>query len=108
MQPQQYTATLPGCVGTGRPAMHCLTHWGQWVVEFLLCNASELWGQWAVEFLHGTATMPGRSGQWNSCHTLPYLLGSVSTAIPAMQCLTSWGNWVVVQCTPTLPRGSGK
>ena len=73
--------------------MQCLSAWGQWALELLLCSASMLWGQWAVELLHGTATMPGRSGQWNSCHALPHCLGSVALSF--------------LQCTATLPRGQG-
>ena len=66
------------CLGGGRclksrtRAMHCHTAWGQWAVELLLC----------------TATLPGGSGQCNSCNTLPHCLGAVGSATPAMQCHT--------------------
>ena len=43
-------STLPHClgaVGSGTPAMHCLTAWGQWAVDLLQC----------------TASLPGGSGQ---------------------------------------------
>ena len=43
--------------------------------------------------------MPVRSWKWNSCHALPHCLGAVGSAIPAIQLL---------QCTTTLPRGSGQ
>ena len=41
-----------GAVGSGPPAMHCPTAWGQWAVQFLQC----------------TASLPGGSGQCNSCN----------------------------------------
>ena len=92
-------------VCSGEPAMHGLTSWGQWAVEHLLCTASLLWGQWAVELLlctasllwrqwavelpHGTATMPGRTGQWNSCHALSHCLGAVGGVTLVQHCLTA-------------------
>ena len=63
--------TLPHClgaVGSGIPAMHYPTAWGQWTVELLQCTASR----------------PGGSGQCNSCNTLPHCLGAVGSGIPAM------------------------
>ena len=39
------------------PAMYCLTAWGQWAVLLLQC----------------TASLPGGSGQCNSCNALPVL-----------------------------------
>ena len=90
--------------------MHCLTAWGQWVVDLL----------------QHTASLPGGSGQWNSCNTLPDCLqavgcvtpamhcltapGAVGSGTPAMHCLTAVGQWAVelLQCTASLPPGSGQ
>ena len=74
--------------------MHCLTALGQWAVELLQC----------------TASLPGGSGQCNSCNALPHCLGAVGSATPAMHCLTAWGQWAVelLQYTATLPGGSGQ
>ena len=79
----QYTASLLG-----------LTTWGQWVVELLLY----------------IATLPGGSGYWNSCNTLPHYLRAVGSGTPVVHCHTAWGQWAVepVQHTATLPRGSGQ
>ena len=92
------------------PAMHCLTAPGQWAVQLLQC----------------TTSLPGRSGQWNSCNALPHCPGTVGSATPAMHgltalgaagsatpathCLTAWGQWAVqlLQCTASLPGGSGQ
>ena len=80
--------------GPCTPAMHCLT----------------ALGQWAVELLQYTAALPGGSGQWTSCNTLPHCLGAVGSATPAMHCLTAWGQWAVqlLQRTAPLPGGSGQ
>ena len=103
------------CLGGGRclksrtRAMHCHTAWGQWAVELLLC----------------TASVPGGSGQWNSCHALPHCLGewavelvqctasvpgAVGSGTCAMYCLGAWGQWAVelLSCTVSLPGGSGQ
>ena len=106
----QHTASLPGgsgqwtsfnalpnclgAVGSGPPAMHCLT----------------AWGQWAVDLLQHTASLPGGSGQWTSFNALPHCLGAVGSGTPAMHCLTAWGQWAVepLQCTASLPGGSGQ
>ena len=68
------------------------------------------WGQWAVELPQYTASLPGRSGQCNSCNALPHCLGAVDSATPAMHCLTAWGQWAVplLQSTAALPGGSGQ
>ena len=89
--------TLPHCLGaagSGPPAVHCLT----------------AWGQWAVELLQYTAPLPGGSGQWNSCNTLPHCLGAVGCGPPAIHCPTAWGQWAVdlLQYTAPLPGGSGQ
>ena len=87
--------------------MHCLTALGQWAVQLLQC----------------TASLPGGSGQWNSCNTLPHYLGAVDSGTFALHCLTAlgavgsgtsamhcrtaWGQWAVepLQCTASLPWG---
>ena len=56
--------------------MHCLTAWGQWAVELLQC----------------TASLPGGSGQCNSCNALPHRLGVLGSGTPAMRGPTSWGD----------------
>ena len=60
-------------VGSGTPAMHCLTAWGQWALQLLQC----------------TASLPGGIGQWNSCNALPRCVEAVGSATPAMHCLTA-------------------
>ena len=110
MELLQYTASLPGgsgqwtscnkvpqclgAVGSGPPAIHCLT-------------AS---GQWAVQLLQYTTPLPGGSGQGTSCNTLPHCLGAVGSGPPAIHCPTAWGQWAVdlLQYTAPLPRGSGQ
>ena len=70
-----------------------------------------------MQLLQYTDALPGGSGQWNSCNTLPHRLGAVDSATSAMQCFTAlgavgngssamhcptaWGQWAVepVQCT---------
>ena len=81
-------------VGSGTPATHCHTAWRLGAVPLLL----------------RTAALPGGSGQWNSCDTLPLCLGAAGCATPAMHCLTAWGQWAVelLQCTASLPGGSGQ
>ena len=41
-----------------------------------------------MELLQCTASLPGGSGQWNSCNALPRCLGAVGSANRAMHCLT--------------------
>ena len=110
MDPLQYTAPLPGgsgqwtscstlphclgALGSGTPAIHCPT----------------AWGQWAVELLQYTAPLPGGSGLWTSCNTLPHCLGAVGSGPPAVHCPTAWGQWAVdlLQHTASPPGGSGQ
>ena len=68
------------------------------------------WGQWAVELLQCSATLPGGSGQWNSCNKLPHCMGAMGSATPSMNCHTAWRQCAVelLQFTATLPRGSGQ
>ena len=99
----------PGAVGIATPAMHCLTAWGEWTVELLLC----------------TTPLPAGSGRCNSCNAPPHCLRAVGSATPAyalphcpgavgsetpvMHCHTAWGHWAVevLLCTATLSGGSG-
>ena len=83
-----------GAVGSGTPAMHCPT----------------AWGQWAVQLLQYTAPLPWGSGQWTSFNTPPHCLGAVGSGPPAIHCRTAWGQWAVdlLQCTAPLPGGSGQ
>ena len=64
-----------GAVGSGTPATHYLT----------------AWGQWAMQLLQYIASLPGGSGQWNSRGALPQSLGAEGCGIPAMHCLTARG-----------------
>ena len=61
------------------PAMHCLTALGQQAVPLLQC----------------TASLPGGSGQCNSCNALPHCPRAAGRATPATHCLTAWGQWAV-------------
>ena len=67
--------------------MHCLTAWGQWVVQLLQCTTSLPWG----------------SGQWNSCNALPHCLGAVGSGPLAMHCLTVWGSGQCNSCNDLAP-----
>ena len=94
-----------GAVGNGTLTMHYHTAWGLWAVELMPhCLGAE-----AVQTLQRTATVPGRSGQCNSCNLLPHCLRAAGGGTPAMQCLTTWGQPAVqlVQCTASLCGGSG-
>ena len=83
-----------GAVGSGTPAIHCLTARGQRAADLLQC----------------TAPLPGGSGQMNSCNRLPHCLGAVGSGPSAMHCPTAWVQWAVqlLQCTASLPGGSGQ
>ena len=85
-------------------ALHCvcpaaLHLWavgsGQWAVGS---------GQWAVQLLQCSATLPGGSGQWNSCNALPHCPWAVGSGAPAVHRHTAWGQWALklLQCTATL------
>ena len=101
-----------GAVGTATPAMHCLTAWGKWVVEFLQRSASlpSDDGQWAVERLLCSATLPRGNeqqllqctasllvgnGQWSSWFASPHSPGAVGDGTCATHCLTACGQWTV-------------
>ena len=64
-----------GAVGSGSPAA-CL-------------------GLRATDLLLHTASLPGGSGQWNSCYTPPHCLGAVGSGTPAIHRRTAWGQWAV-------------
>ena len=63
-----------------------------------------------MELLQHTASLPGGSGQWNSCNTLPHCLEAVGSGTPATHCLTAWRQQAVelLQHTASLPGGSGQ
>ena len=90
--------------------MHCLTAWGQWAVELLQCTASLPGGSGQCNSCNALPHCPGGSGQCNSCNALPHCLGAVGSATPAMHCLTALGQWAaeLLQCTASLPGGSGQ
>ena len=69
-----------GAKGSGTPAMHCHTALGPW-------------GQWAVQLLQRSASVPWCSGHCHSCNALPHRLGQRAAQL--------------LQCTASLPRGSG-
>ena len=73
------TAALPGAVGSATFALHCLA----------------AWGQWALGSLQQTVSLPGGSGQWDSCNAPPHCLGAVGSGTPATHRLTAWGQWAV-------------
>ena len=93
-----------GAVGIGTPAMHCLTTWGRWAVQLLLCTATPPGGSGQCNSWN---TLPGGSGQWDSCNTLPHCLGAVGSATPAMHSHIAWGRWGgdLLQRTASLPWG---
>ena len=99
-----------GAMGSGTPAMHCLTAWGQWTVQLLHLRCHTAQGRWAVELLICTATLLGGSGRWNSCNALPHCLGAVGSGAPVMHRHIAWGRWAVelLLCTATLSRVSGQ
>ena len=90
--------------------LHCLTALGQWTVLLLQCTASLPGGSGQCNSCNALPHCPRGSGQCNSCNVLPHCLGAVNSATPAMHCLTAWGQRAVqlLQCTASLPRGSGQ
>ena len=59
--------------GSGVPTIRCLIAWRQWAVQILQCIVS----------------LPGGSGQCNSCYALPHCLGAVGSTTPALHRLTA-------------------
>ena len=100
-------SALPHCrglVGSGTPAMCGPISWGT------RSPAKEAVAAYGAELLQGNASLPGGSGQCNSCNALPHCLGAVGSGTRAMDHHTAWRKWAVelVQCTPSLPGGSGQ
>ena len=44
-----------------------------------------------MQLLQCTASLPGGSGQCNSCNALPHCLGALDSATSALHCLTALG-----------------
>ena len=68
--------TLPHCLGalgSGTPAMHRFTAWGQLAVQLVQC----------------TASLPGGSGQWYSRTKVPRCMGAAGTGTLVTRCLTA-------------------
>ena len=91
--PAMHCLTALGAVDSGTPAMHCLTAWGQWAVELLQCTASLPGGSGQCNSCNAPPHRPGGSGRCNSCNALPQCLGAVGSAAPAIHCGTAWGQW---------------
>ena len=88
---------VPHCLaaaGSGTLAIHLLTVLGQWAVELLQYTASLPRGR-VVELLHGTASLPGDTEQWNSCNAPPHCLRAMGGATSAIHCLDAWGHGAV-------------
>ena len=99
----------PGAAGGGTPAMHCHTARGKWAVQLVQCTATlpGCTGQ-----RNSCNALPQCLGQWSSCNALPHRVGAVGGGTPAMPCLTycvgavgsatpamhshtTWGQWAV-------------
>ena len=63
-----------------------------------------------MQLLQCTASLPGGSGQCNSCNALPHCLGAVGSVTPAIHCRTVWGQWTVqlLRRTASLPGRSAQ
>ena len=63
-----------------------------------------------MDLLQRTASVPGGTGECNSCSARPPCLRAVGSATPAMHCQTTSGQWAMqlVQCTASLPRDGGQ
>ena len=70
-------------------------------------HCQSAWGQWAVQLVQCTTSLPGGSGQWNFCNTLPHCLWAVGSGTSAIHCLIPLGLWGVqlLQYTTSLPGG---
>ena len=64
-----------GAVGSGTPATHCLTAWGQLTVQLVQYTASLPRGSRQWNTCNALPHCPGGSGQWNGSNTLPQCLG---------------------------------
>ena len=63
-----------------------------------------------MELLSCTATLPGGSGQRNSCNALPHCFWAVGIGAPALHRHTFWRQWAgeLLQRTASLHGGSGQ
>ena len=59
------------------------------------------WSQWALELMQCTSTLPGGSGECNSCNVRPHGLWVVGSGARAMHCKTAQGQSAVelLHCT---------
>ena len=95
-----------GTVGSGRPAIHCPTAWGQWAVDLLQYTAPLPWGQWAVDLLLYTPLMPEGSQQCNFCNTLPHCPVAVDMDLLLYTASLPGGSGQCISCY-TLPHCLG-
>ena len=93
------TSALSHLAGTALPTpvrSHTGSHWSTAAcVHLLLCTASLPGGSGQWNSCNALPLCPGGSGQWNSCYTLPHCLGAVGSGTPATYCLTALGQWAV-------------
>ena len=105
------TSALSHLAGTALPTparSHTGSHWSTAPCVLLLqCTASLPGGSGQWNSCNALPLCPGGSGQWNSCYTLPHCLGAVGSGTPATHCLTALGQWAVqiLQYTAALPWG---
>ena len=85
--------TLSHCLGAvgSATAMHCLTAFGAVGSGTAAINCHTASGQWAVELMQDIASLPGGSGQWDSCNTLPHCRRAVGRTTPSRHRLNAWG-----------------
>ena len=67
--------TVPGCLGSGSPAMHYPTARGQWVVELLQRTAWLPEGRAKWDSRNAPPHCLGGTGQWNSSNPTPRFWG---------------------------------
>ena len=60
-----------------------------------------------MELRRCTASLPGGSGQCNSCYAQPHCFSAAGSGTPAMYCRTAWAQLAMelLQYTATLPGG---
>ena len=77
---------------------HMLAHTCLWALQ----NTT-----WVATKHEPPCSLPGGSGQCNSCNALLHCLGAVGSGTRAFHRLTAWGPWAVqlLQCTVSLPDG---